>query len=132
VLALAPISFAVLFKVERRDIPWVMITGWLAYGSSTLGSTWFAPELAAFVGALTVGVASNLYALLLDRPSQVTLVPGVLLLVPGSLGFRSVSSLLDREVITGVETAFQMVLIATALAAGLLVANVAVPRRKSE
>jgi len=40
--------------------------------------------------------------------------------------------LLDREVITGVETAFQMVLIATALAAGLLVANVAVPKRKSE
>jgi len=109
-----------------------MITGWLAYGSSKLGGAWFDPELAAFMGALTVGLASNLYALLLDRPAQVTLVPGVLLLVPGSLGFRSVSSLLEREVITGVETAFQMVLIATALVAGLLVANVAVPRRKSE
>jgi uncharacterized membrane protein YjjP (DUF1212 family) len=131
-LALAPISFAVLFQVERRDIPWVMVTGWLAYGSSTLGNAWFDPELAAFIGALTVGVASNLYALVLDRPAQVTLVPGVLLLVPGSLGFRSVSSLLEREVITGVETAFQMALIATALVAGLLVANVAVPRRKSE
>ena len=83
------------------------------------------------MAALTVGVASNLYALVLDRPSQVTLVPGVLLLVPGSLGFRSVTSLLEREVITGVETAFQMALIATALVAGLLVANVAVPRRKS-
>jgi uncharacterized membrane protein YjjP (DUF1212 family) len=130
-LAIAPISFAVLFQVERRDIPWVMITGWLAYGTSTLGNTWFDPELAAFIGALSVGIASNLYALLLDRPSQVTLVPGVLLLVPGSLGFRSVSSLLEREVITGVETAFQMALIATALVAGLLVANVAVPRRKS-
>jgi uncharacterized membrane protein YjjB (DUF3815 family) len=131
-LALAPISFAVLFQVERRDIPWVMVTGWLAYGSSTLGNAWFDPELAAFIGALTVGVASNLYGLVLDRPAQVTLVPGVLLLVPGSLGFRSVSSLLEREVITGVETAFQMALIATALVAGLLVANVAVPRRKSE
>ncbi len=131
-LAVAPISFAVLFQVERRDIPWVMITGWLAYGSSTLGNVWFDPELAAFMGALTVGVASNLYALVLDRPSQVTLVPGVLLLVPGSLGFRSVTSLLEREVITGVETAFQMALIATALVAGLLVANVATPRRKSE
>jgi len=131
-LALAPISFAVLFKVERRDIPWVMITGWLAYGSSTLGNVWFDPELAAFIGALTIGVASGLYALALDRPAQVTLVPGVLLLVPGSLGFRSVSSLMEREVITGVETAFQMALIATALVAGLLVANVALPRRKSE
>jgi len=44
---------------------------------------------------------------------------------------KAFSLAVDREVITGVETAFQMVLIATALVAGLLVANVATPNRKS-
>jgi len=130
-LALSPPAFAVLFQVERRDVIWVTLVGLIAYGSSRIGNVYFDPELAAFLGALAAGVASNLYSVALNRPAQVTLVPGVLLLVPGSLGFRSVSSLLDREVITGVETAFQMVLIATALVAGLLVANVATPNRKS-
>jgi uncharacterized membrane protein YjjB (DUF3815 family) len=89
------------------------------------------PELGAFVGALLVGGASNLYALFRDRPSQIPLAPGILLLVPGSIGFRSLASLLDRQVISGVEAAFTMVLTAIALVSGLLVANVVIPRRTS-
>ncbi len=131
-LAVAPVSIAVLLKAERSDIGWIALAGWLAYGGSRFGATTLGPELGAFTGALAVGIGSNLYALLRDRPSQIPLVPGVLLLVPGSIGFRSVSSMLNREVISGVETAFTMVFIATALVAGLLVANVVVPRRKSE
>ena len=40
------------------------------------------------------------------------------------------ASLLDREVVTGVETAFTMVLIGAGLVAGLLLANVLVPERR--
>lgn len=130
-LFFAPLAFAILLKAERRDFLWIQLAGWLAFGGARLGGMALGPELGVFVGALTVGVASNLYALVLDRPSQIPLVPGVLLLVPGSIGFRSFASLLDRQVITGVEAAFTMVLMATALVAGLLVANVVVPRRKS-
>ncbi|MFI5234896.1 MAG: hypothetical protein ACHQXA_04230 [Gemmatimonadales bacterium] len=57
-------------------------------------------------------------------------MPSVLLLVPGSVGFRGLASLLDRQVIVGVETAFRMLLIASALVAGLLVASVAGPQRR--
>ena len=80
---------------------------------------------------MAVGVGSNLYALWRDRPAQVPLTPGVLILVPGSVGFRSLASLLDRQVISGIDMAFTMVLVATALVAGILVANEIVPRRKS-
>jgi uncharacterized membrane protein YjjP (DUF1212 family) len=131
-LAIAPFSIAVLLRAAPSDLGWVAVAGWLAYGGSRLGAASLGVELGAFTGALAVGIGSNLYALLRDRPSQVPLVPGVLLLVPGSIGFRSVSSMLNREVISGIETAFTMVFIATALVAGLLVANVVVPRRKSE
>ena len=88
-------------------------------------------EFAALAVALLVGVASNLYALFRDRPSQIPLAPGVLLLVPGSIGFRSLASLLDRQVIGGVEAAFTMVFTAVALVAGLLLGNILIPRRKS-
>ena len=57
-------------------------------------------------------------------------VPGVLLLVPGSIGYRSLSSLLDQNVIVGVTAAFTMILTAVAIAAGLLVASVLVPTHR--
>jgi hypothetical protein len=47
-------------------------------------------------------------------------VPALLLLVPGSLGFQSLSRLLDRETVPGVEAAFRMTLVAVSLAMGLL------------
>ena len=53
-----------------------------------------------------------------------------MLLVPGSLGFQSLSALLANEVVSGMETAFRMALVAVALVTGLLMANVVVgPRR---
>jgi uncharacterized membrane protein YjjB (DUF3815 family) len=59
----------------------------------------------------------------------VTLVPGILLLVPGSVGFASFQALLERDVVSGVETAFRMLLTAIALAGGLLAANTLVDGR---
>lgn len=130
-LAVVPIAFAILLRAEPRDWIWVTLAGWLAFAGARLGGMQLGPELGTFVGALVVGVASNLYALWMDRPSQIPLAPGVLLLVPGSIGFRSLASLLDRQVIGGVEAAFAMGLTATALVAGLLLGNILVPRRKS-
>lgn len=126
----APLGFTVLFRAHARDAIWILLAGALGIAGSRAGSAAFGPELGAFVGALSVGVASNAYAYLLRRPASVTLVPGILLLVPGAIGFRSLSSLLDREVVTGVETAFTMVLIGAGLVAGLLLANVLVPERR--
>ena len=58
-------------------------------------------------------------------------MPGILLLVPGSIGFRSVAQLLDRDVVLGLETIFRMAFIAFSLVAGLLLANALSPRRRS-
>jgi uncharacterized membrane protein YjjB (DUF3815 family) len=87
-------------------------------------------ELGPFIGALTVGLASKLYAQLLHRPTTVTLAPGILLLVPGSLGFRSIASLLDNQIVPGVEIAVRMILTAMALVAGILIANILLPVRR--
>jgi uncharacterized membrane protein YjjB (DUF3815 family) len=54
-------------------------------------------------------------------------VPGIVLLVPGSVGYRSMTSLMERQTVEGIERAFSMILTAVALVAGLLIAGVIAP-----
>jgi uncharacterized membrane protein YjjP (DUF1212 family) len=130
-LVAAPLAFTVLLRAQPRDAIWIVVSGAVAVVGGRLGARALGAELGVFVGALLVGVASNIYARLLNRPSTITLVPGILLLVPGSIGFRSLASLLDREVVLGVETAFKMGLMAVALVAGILVSNIIAPPRRT-
>ncbi len=129
-LALGAMALLILFRARRRDAPVVLAAAVVAYFSGRFGATLLGPQLGAFAGALAVGVGSNLFARFADRPAVLTQVPGLMMLVPGSLGFRSLDSLLDGDVLTGVERAFAMGFTGIALVAGLLIANVLVePRR---
>lgn len=129
-LVLAPLAFIVLLRAARRDIFWILIAGLVAFGGARLGAGWLGPELGVFLGALGLGIYGNLYARRARRPAAVPVVPGLMFLVPGSLGFRSFASLVDRQVDSGIATAFAMSLIAVSLVAGLLFANAIVaPRR---
>jgi uncharacterized membrane protein YjjP (DUF1212 family) len=130
-LALAPVAFAVLFRARRKDLNWILIAGWLGFAGSRLGSSWLGPELGALVGALLVGLAGNLYARRFHHPASVMQVPGIMLLVPGSIGFQSLDSFLTQDVLTGMEAAFRMALVAGAIVGGLLFANALVPPRRS-
>jgi uncharacterized membrane protein YjjB (DUF3815 family) len=57
-------------------------------------------------------------------------VPGILLLVPGSVGFRGLTSLIERQAVAGIETIFSMILTVVALVAGLLIAAAVIPERR--
>jgi uncharacterized membrane protein YjjP (DUF1212 family) len=130
-LVVSPICFTILLQAERRDAPFIVIAGLVAFGAARGGSSLLGPELGACLGAMAVGVYANAYARVLRRPAAIPLVPGILLLVPGSLGFRSLSWLLDRETVPGVEAAFRMLLVAVSLATGLLLSNVILAERKA-
>lgn len=125
-----PMALTVLLRAHWRDAPWIVIAGALAVGGSRAGIKLFGPEIGVFFGALTVGVASNWYARLLDRPATITQAPGILLLVPGSVGFRALTALMDEKIVSGVDTTFKMILTAVALMAGTLMANIIAPPRR--
>ena len=129
-LILAPLGFTVLLKALPRDAFWIVLSGVIAFSGVRLGSDLLGVELGAFVAAFIVGLTSNIFARVFDRPASIMLTPGILLLVPGSVGYRSFSSLLEREVVVGIETAFTMVITAFALVAGLLISNLVTPERK--
>lgn len=128
-LLLAPMAIAVLFRAQARDLPFVVVAGAIAYLGARFGAILFGPELGTFVGALLVGGVSNVTARLRHRPTSVTLVPALMLLVPGSIGFHSLSSFLAGDVLPAIDTAFTMTLVGMALVMGLLVANLCLPAR---
>src|SRR5690606_4758177 len=106
VLVLGVGSFAVTWRARPRDTGWIVLGGSLAYFAAGIGSRFLGPQLGAFVGSLALCVGSNLLARLRNRPSLITILPGILLLVPGSIGFRSLDALLGNDVLTGMEIAF--------------------------
>lgn len=130
-LALAPVAFTVLFRARRGDLRWILPACVIAFAGARLGTRALGPELGVFLGALALGLSSNLRARIGQVPARVMLVPGLMMLVPGSLGFRSLSSLLERDVVSGIQLAFTMLMVAVALVAGLLVANVVAPPKRA-
>jgi uncharacterized membrane protein YjjB (DUF3815 family) len=129
-LLVFPLALTVILRAHLRDAMWIVIAGGLAIGGSKIGYHLLGPELGVFFGSLTVGIASSFYAHRLDRPAIIPQVPGILLLVPGSVGFRGLAAMLDQEVISGVETMFKMIIIAVALVAGTLIASIVAPPRR--
>lgn len=117
---LAPLCFTVLLQAEAREAPWIVLAASVAYLVSRFAGKELGEELGAFLGALTVSAGSTLIARRRDTTPILTLVPGLLILVPGSIGLRSVTSFSQQKVVTGVETAFKVALIGVSLAAGVL------------
>jgi uncharacterized membrane protein YjjB (DUF3815 family) len=57
--------------------------------------------------------------------------PGIILLVPGSVGFRSVSYLLDRDAVLGMDTGLLLITLLGSLVAGLLFGDLLISPRRS-
>lgn len=129
-LVLSALGLTVLFQARPRDLGWLLLAGAVALAGGREGTRLLGPELGAFLGAVLVGLGGNLFARLRSRPAAVVQLPGLMLLVPGSLGFRSLASLLDRQTLSGVQTAFSMLLVAVGVVTGLLVANALLPPRR--
>jgi uncharacterized membrane protein YjjP (DUF1212 family) len=129
-LAVAPFAFVVLNQADPRDAGWILAVCVLAFTGSRWGAEALGIETGAFIGATLVGVASGLHSRLCNRPALVTSTPGILILVPGAVGFRSITELLQQDPVAGLQTAFTMILTGVAIVTGLVMGRLIVTRRK--
>ncbi|MCB9601152.1 MAG: threonine/serine exporter family protein [Sandaracinus sp.] len=127
----ALLGLSILLKAPLRDAPYFAFAAAVTFLTVQLASPRFGAEEGAAAGAFVLGICGNASARWRDRPAAIVVVPGLLLLVPGSLGFRSVTSFLADDVLTAVGTAFDVTVVAVALVGGLLVAALALPPRKA-
>ena len=135
-LLVAAYAFAVLFQASARDYPLVMVAVLLGYALTRLGgevlglaSDNFAGG--AFFAGMGVAAISNVYGRWRNRPGALIRVPGIILLVPGSVGFRSLNFVMERDVWLGLDTAFVLLSALIAIVAGLLFGNLIVPSRRN-
>lgn len=134
-MVIGSFGFAILFRAARRDWLVVMgavIVGYLStrWGGQISGSLPSAP-FGVFLGGFLLSAMANFYARYAKRPGAVIREPGIILLVPGSVGFRSMSFLLDRDTELGINTGMLLLTLLVSLVAGLIFGELLVSPRRS-
>jgi uncharacterized membrane protein YjjP (DUF1212 family) len=123
------LAFTVTLQARFRDAPVMAAATCLALGANEVGATLFGDAAAVFVAALVVGLTGSVVGTVLHRSVLVFVVPGVLMLVPGSAGFDSVLQLLTDQTVSGITAAFDTFVTAMSIAYGLMVSTVLLPRQ---
>ena len=129
-VALGLVCLAIWFRTPWTDLPWVVVLGGLAELIERVAAPTLDVPLAASLAALFLALTCNAVARLAGRVANAVLAPALMLLVPGSLGLRSLFALSENNVLSGVEAAYQMVIVAVAIVTGLLLGNLLVPSRR--
>jgi uncharacterized membrane protein YjjP (DUF1212 family) len=124
----AALAFTITLRAQYRDAWLMCFAALLALFANTAGKEVVGTQAAVFGAALAVGLVGGLAGARLRRSPLVFLVPGVLILVPGSAGFNSALQLLTNQTVSGVTTAFDTFVTAMSIAYGLMVANIVAPR----
>ena len=125
-------AFAVLFRARLRDYPLVMLAAAGGFVISRFGGEWLGPPGGVFLAALTVTAAGNAYARLANRPGALVRLPGIIMLVPGSVALRGVITLVQAQHLDAGQGAGMAALnTLMALLAGMIFGNLVIPARRN-
>ena len=125
-------SLIVIFRTKLKHAGWSIASGFIAYGTSIGSAMYLDYTLGTFVGALSVGVFSNLFNRVANAPASIVAMQGLIVLVPGSKTYIGLNSLIEgQDFVYAEHIGQQTFLIFMSLVAGLIFANVALPPKKS-
>jgi len=117
------------FNILQEALPsqqWPIMTlsAALSYGLSFVGGLYgIRPQICTAASAFVSGVVGNLHARITGHNPLIPINAGILVLVPGAVGVRGVKSLMDNDIVSGIQFGFSMLTIALSIIVGLFVAN---------
>ena len=126
-VVLGGIALVACLQGERRDIPWIAGAALLAYSSQEVLEALSAGRGSPFIAAFVVGAAGGLFHQATGRASGLIVVPGILQLVPGFLGIRSMLALLGQDAPSDA-TFMHVLLVCLQLVTGLMAAGLVFDR----
>ncbi|KAJ1972555.1 pheromone-regulated protein prm10 [Dimargaris xerosporica] len=120
-------NFNMYLKADLIDyIPMTLISaaGFTTnyFASQYFDANYFAPAIASFV----IATLSNVYSKLFSQMAISSILAGILLLVPGSLGVKGSLSMLTSDNNQAYEFSLQMVIISLSVSVGLFVSSLLV------
>ena len=128
-IAVVALGFLIIFQGRPVDYGWTLAASALAWTAAHLAALVLGPVAGAGIAALVLGAGCNHYARRTRRPGAVLLLPSLMLILPGSLGVRSLTMMMQRQTLEGLQAGFQSLAVTVALMLGLLMANALVSRR---
>ena len=117
------IALCLCFQTSRRDFLAACVGVAVAYGGVLLGSAITGSNLGNLIGTIIAVMFANLWARNTGRPTSIVLLPAIILLVSGSIGFRGLASMATGQTALGEQQFLQMFIVALTIAAGILVGN---------
>ena len=130
-LLITPFALTILFRARPQESLWILVGSMVAYWGARWGVTVLGVGLGAVIGAFLAGMVSNLFARWKHKPAVTLIVPSIILLVPGSIGYKGLELMMDNDVTSGMDSIFTVLLVGVSLVAGLLLANVILPARNA-
>ncbi|MCE9619127.1 MAG: threonine/serine exporter family protein [Planctomycetes bacterium] len=128
---LISLAMIVILQARIRDILIILGAVLLGLYGARFGAVLVGPQLGVCIGAFVLGLAGNIFSHITKRSAIVVSAPGLIPLVPGSLGMRGATSLFQNDAASGADWAIAALVVAGSLVAGLLAANVFVPPRRT-
>lgn len=108
----APRNFLVVSAIGASSVLGLVVCGAL------LGANW-----GNLIGTILAVCLSNSWSNRTGSPSSIALLPSMMLIVSGSIGFQGLAELSLGQVALGQQEFLQMFIVAFTIAAGLLVGN---------
>ena len=115
------VGLCIVFQVSRRDFIWAVLVSAIAYLGVLGGSAIMDSNLGNLLGTITAVVIANLWARKTGRPTSIVLIPAIVMLVSGSIGFRGLASMAQGDLVLGIQEFFQMFVVAMTILAGIMI-----------
>jgi uncharacterized membrane protein YjjP (DUF1212 family) len=115
------IGLALAFQVSRRDLPWSVLVSAVAFLGVQAGSSIMNANLGNLLGTIVAVVVANFWARKTGRPTSIVLIPAIVMLVSGTIGFRGLATMASGDMALGMHQFFQMFIVALTIMVGVLI-----------
>ncbi|KAJ1913261.1 pheromone-regulated protein prm10, partial [Mycoemilia scoparia] len=117
-------SISILMNIHWRHVPSVNILAGAMYAIFWLFNTQLnMPELAVTIASFVLGVLANIWCKWTQETAYMVLLPGEMILVPGSVGVRGLSMMFAKETSEGSELALKMIVTSLSIMTGLFASS---------
>jgi len=117
------VGLCIVFQTPKRDFLWAILGSGIACLGIVLGEAISGVNAGNFFGAVLAVVFSNIWSAKTNRAASLVLLPSIVFLVSGSIGFRGFVALSSNNTTIGEQEFIHMFVVAVSISVGLLVGN---------